>query len=111
MRGNATAKERKHRMAEYIEKEPLLRKAKELQGGSFSSPLIVEAIEKAPAIEIVRCRDCKYFREYTTEYSGKTEKADGDCHIRRMNSDNEQFVACQYDDFCSYGERREDERN
>ena len=37
-------------MAEYIEKEPLLRKAKGLQGSCFSSPLIVAAIETADVV-------------------------------------------------------------
>ena len=38
---------------EYIAREPLLKAAKELQGGSFSTPLIVEAIENAPIADVV----------------------------------------------------------
>lgn len=75
-------------MAEYIEKEPLLRKAKGLQGSNFSSPIIVAAIEKAPTIEIVRCRDCKHFI------------SDVCYHDLAMN-------LSRADDFCSYGERKE----
>ena len=82
-------------MAEYIEKEPLLKKAKELQGGSFSSPLIVEAIEKAPTIEIVRCKDCEHFYRV------------GDVRICRYWN----YHATKDDAYCSYGERRSDERN
>ena len=56
--------------------------------------------------EVIRCKDCKYFREYSTEYLREVEKADGDCYIRRMNSDNEQFVACCRDDFCSFAKMK-----
>lgn len=34
------------------------------------------------------------------------EKAQGDCYIRAMNSENKQFIGVEYNDFCSYGERR-----
>ena len=43
-------------MAEYIEREALLKKAYELQGGSFSTGLIVEQIEKAPAVDVVEVK-------------------------------------------------------
>ena len=49
-------------MPEYIERESLLEKAKELSGGSFSTPLIISAIEDAPkvdVVEVVRCKECK----------------------------------------------------
>lgn len=61
--------------------------------------------------EVVRCKDCKGFMEYTRDYArlfSATEGADGDCYIRVMNSDDKQFCACKYDDFCSYGERKEE---
>lgn len=56
--------------------------------------------------EIIRCKDCNYFREYSSEYARTTEGADGDCHIRIMNSNNEQYFACQYDDFCSFAKMK-----
>lgn len=37
---------------EYIKREPLLKIAKELQGNVFCGPLIVDAIEKAPAVDV-----------------------------------------------------------
>lgn len=40
-------------MNRYIEREPLLTTAKELQGDPFGAPLIVRAIENAPAANIV----------------------------------------------------------
>lgn len=39
---------------EYIAREPLLQIVKGLQGGSFSTPLIIEAIENAPSEDVVK---------------------------------------------------------
>lgn len=39
-------------MSDYIEREPLLKLAKELQGNVFAGPLIVAAIENAPAVAV-----------------------------------------------------------
>ena len=47
----------------YIKKQPLLDKCKSLAGGAFSTPLIIEAIEKAveeDVVKVVRCEHCKY---------------------------------------------------
>lgn len=60
-------------------------------------------IEDAPtveAVEIVRCRDCKYYYDYgaNREYC---------CH--RSKYGKQVFdVKFKADDFCSYGERRTD---
>lgn len=50
-------------------------------------------IEEAPSIDIVRCRDCKYWRTRIDETN---------CCAREYATDH--WCA---DDFCSYGERRE----
>jgi hypothetical protein len=80
------------RMAkEYIEREALLKKANELSGGSFSTPLIISAIEDAPkadVVEVVRCKDCQY-----NYHCGCSH--DFALHIMKD------------DDFCSYGVRKE----
>ena len=68
---------------------------------------LIDIIEKAPAVdavEVVRCKNCKRFMEYTEEC--KVDGADGDCYYRVMYSEDEQFRAVMKDDFCSYGERR-----
>ena len=56
--------------------------------------------------EVVRCKDCNYFMEYTSTYKSEVEKADGDCYIRLMNSENRQYCACQHDDFCSFAKMK-----
>lgn len=43
-------------MAEYIEREALLEKVRELASGSFSTPLIISAIEKAPKADVVEVK-------------------------------------------------------
>ena len=55
-----------------------------------------EALDSAPSIDIVRCRECKYWKS-TVQMPNGTE------------------VKCLYgrkaDDFCSYGERSEKPNN
>ena len=59
------------------------------------------------AVQVVRCRECKRFREYSEEYKATVENADGDCAIRKWYSDDEQLYAVTKDDYCSLGARRE----
>ena len=92
-------------MPEYINKQQILEKAKAHQGSPFGIPLIIEEIEKAEGIDIVRCGECKHFIEYSDEYKQKVEKADGDCYFKLLYSCDNQYSACKYNDFCSYGER------
>ena len=58
---------------------------------------VAERIKKIPSIDIVRCKECKYFIDNLTE-----------------NDADETYDACRWDwkrcipradDFCSYGER------
>ena len=58
------------------------------------------------AVEVVRCKNCTYFMEFTPEYAERLN-ADGDCFIRKTNSANIAFQPCKNDDFCSLGVRRE----
>ena len=56
---------------------------------------ITKTIDSAPSIEIIRCKECKYWHKNRKEGDG-------------MNV----FDVCydfQADDFCSYGERKESE--
>lgn len=92
-------------MPEYIERESLLKKAKELAQNFSSSclatPHIIKAIENAPkadVVEVVRCKDCKRFLQMETSPS-----YDGKCcgygYLVEVNH------------FCSYGERKEGAEN
>lgn len=79
-------------MAEYIDrdelKEALLRRG-------FYPTFVKAALESLPAIDIVRCKDCKYYgRKYGDRDIGYC------CHTK-------QHGYCDSDHFCSYGERRD----
>ena len=52
------------------------------------------------------CMECRFFREYTEEHKQKVEGADGDCYLRKMYSDDEQFIARKDYDFCSDGKSK-----
>ena len=65
---------------------------------------------KADFVEVVRCKDCKRFMEYADGVQS-VEGANGDCFIRMMYSLEKQFYSVNYDDFCSYGERKEGEQD
>lgn len=68
---------------------------------------ILQKASTVDVVEVVRCKDCKHFMEYTKQYKRCVEGADGDCRIRLFHSCEKQFIACKYSDFCSYGERKE----
>ena len=53
-------------------------------------------VKKAPTVEVVRCKDCKYF-------------VDGDTCFNNQWWNDDFFTYVKEDDFCSYGERREGE--
>lgn len=62
-------------------------------------------IDEAPtidAVEVIRCKDCKSFWQYTDEYKQKVEGADGDCYVGIMSNGYDQFNARKFNDFCSY---------
>ena len=64
----------------------------------------------ADAVPVVRCRECKHFRHYgktSLFINGKNIKA-GWCQ-RRISYDEEYRMTA--DDFCSYGERKDGDRN
>ena len=73
---------------------------------------VLKILEKEPTadvVEVVRCEKCKYFREYSDAHKRAVERADGDCYLKLTHSCDEQFIACRYNDFCSYGERKDKE--
>ena len=66
--------------------------------------LDIEAMPTVDAVEVVRCKDCKQLMLWCKP----TDKVIGECFIRKMNSEDEQFCMVGADDFCSYGERKDD---
>lgn len=69
--------------------------------GYLSVEELIDAIEAAPvvdAVEVVRCKDCVFYRE-TQDWSGDAYKA---CHLRA----DVIIPKRNQDAFCSYGERK-----
>lgn len=63
----------------------------------------IEAIPAADVVEVVRCGECVH----CMLWQRPTNKVIGDCRIRKMNCYDDQFCMVGADDFCSYGERRD----
>ncbi len=92
-------------MAEYIDREALgIGKANrdvfEVPEYADGWNAAIEIIENAPAadmVEVVRCKDCVYWED--GGYDGRCEAYQNGL-IRDYTN---------YDDFCSYGERKTDE--
>lgn len=82
-------------MAEYIDKQALIDGMVKVDGRKWSTKTLGEVLDAIGSIEIVRCKDCK--------------------HSRPSNLFNISWAECNFhgrlvvkDDFCSWGERRED---
>ena len=85
----------------YIDAEAL---KKDLLRRGFYPAIVKTAIERAPAAdvaEVVRCKDCKY--AYINSFSA----ASGVVLCKKLSNEVETAIR-QQDDFCSYGERREE---
>lgn len=77
-----------------------------MRGGIRKALRIAETAPAVDAVEVVMCKDCKYFMEFRPEHPN-VQGADGDCYIRAVCSENHQFNAVRGCDYCSYGERKD----
>lgn len=68
---------------------------------------IIDFVPTADVVEVVRCKECRYFLQYSEKYAQEVEHADGDCFIKILHCEEKQYYACKYDDYCSFGERRD----
>ena len=62
------------------------------------------AIDNMPtvdAVEVVRCKDCKYYTEHKKRCDHPCQDWDVECY--------DQWLEMEPSDFCSYGERRPNE--
>ena len=58
---------------------------------------------KADFAEVIRCKDCKHFYAYT--YNGKVLRME--CRLRSLGGGIGTVTLESENDFCSYGERKE----
>ena len=68
---------------------------------------IIDSTPAADVVKVVRCKDCKYFLQYSEKYKQEVKCADGDCFIKCLHSEEVQYCPCKNDDYCSFGERRD----
>ena len=80
------------------------------QACAIAHKCIVEMVKEEPAVdavEVVRCKDCKMCMLWRKP----TDTVIGDCRIRKMNSEDEEFCMVGADDFCSHGKKRSGEHD
>ena len=58
---------------------------------------MIAGLPTADVVEIMRCKDCEHYKPQPTRNNGKTKYCCRSAYVR-VNSD----------DFCSYGERKEE---
>ena len=92
-------------MKEYIERASVHSIIERTSTFAFTRGGMHEKIDSLPAadvVEVVRCRECKWFNHYTME-----------CESDDVATDNEGGASFSInfgpDDFCSYGQRKEDD--
>ena len=90
-------------MARMADLDDLLEKVAKIQasGGSQEQRVgeIIIAITNAPTAEVVRCKDCRHYREYA--HSSVRDCASwGKCKLISMDVDMPE------NGYCCYGERR-----
>ena len=86
-------------MAEYIEREPFIRDLTAMKTAYDAIALdgMIKALQAAPAVELVRCKDCKHYNFY---------RAGGKSFCTNPFWNNEFFPETNETDFCSRGEPR-----
>ena len=106
-------------MAEYIERERLVKhyencidEVKNTNGIAEDFEICLKALKAQPAadvVEVVRCKDCKYFMKdieiEKTPYGFENEICTYGCE--RLFELSGEWIDVMVDDFCSYGERKE----
>lgn len=97
-------------MSEYIERKAVINKINEIPAYfdsgdiKYGIELAIQAIKDTPAadvVEVVRCKDCKRWFAKRTK---RNKQLIGYC--MRMDGNEYRVNA---DDFCSYGERKDEE--
>lgn len=78
-------------MSDYIKREDAI---ETLEGWKISGEMILATVPTADVVEVVRCKDCKYW-DNTTKWSACT----------LWSADPYEQASTEKNDYCSYGER------
>lgn len=95
-------------MSKYVEvkalEKAIIENAQDLR--TLSTKTVGQAISSLPTIDIVRCKDCKWFvADKPLKLKDGTEVEDNYC-----SRPNQQSCFLKPSDFCSYGERIDNEQ-
>lgn len=71
------------------------------QNNAFIDAAILKAIPTIDAVPVVRCRECKFYREFRTKRYNQPMRL---CY--RMGKHDMEYPV-KPEDFCSYGQRKE----
>lgn len=93
-------------MADLIEREAVLRAIESASCWGHTFNALCDEVRDMPAVDamtVIRCKDCKHYKEFRTKkykqlmrMCCRRGKYDGEFHVKE-------------NDFCSYGERRNDD--
>ena len=72
-----------------------------LAEGFTEAHSVILSIKPLDAVEVVRCKDCKHYKEFRTKRNKQIMRL-----CCRMGK-NDMEYSVKPDDFCSYGERKE----
>ena len=92
-------------MAEYIEKETALEIVKRTSGDYAAAFSEIAHLPAAAVAEVVRCRECKFYREFRTKRHNQLMRL-----CCRMGKHDMEYPV-KPDDFCSYSQRKEDDHD
>ena len=93
-------------MSDYIKREDAVASIQahdpvpEARGGREWAEYLLEDVMSADVVEVVRCRECKYLKPFTSQY-GAGQFCECPCSFGGQGIKKP-------DDYCSYGERRDD---
>ena len=73
--------------------------------GDFVAGFDIDTSPTIDAVPVVRCRECKFYREFRTKRYNQLMRM---CY--RMGKHDMEYPI-KPDDFCSYGQRKEDEHD
>lgn len=99
-------------MSRYIDREDLLKNLKQF-APEYLKPFIVSLVEKQPTadvVEVVRCKDCKHYHQFTS-FCEKNSYFYDDNGLSCSPADSPSWTMFADNDFCSYGARMDGEMN
>lgn len=92
-------------MAEYIEREAVIVFANNHKGSTIDANDIAR-FPAADVVEVVRCKDCRYWSALDNGSWVCKGRTDGECEMLAVKHHSES-PCTEQDHFCSYGKRKD----